>query len=697
MTTQGRARSLWLQVGLAAFLAWTVAFAASMAPVFERFEWASWDWRVQWLATPSDHSKRIRLVLIDQQSLDWASDVNQISWPWPRQAYEPLLGFLERAGAELVVFDMLFTEPSSYGVSDDSRLAEALQRAPPSVGAVALGNGQPLRLDELPSDRLLSDRGSPARVGHLPPAERLVLPIPPLEKSFDRLGNVHVQPDADSVFRRLAPYRLFRGEPMPSLATAAWELLNPDSGWPDIPVDAQGRGVLHFRGDVGLYEPLSAASLIQSELRLRQGRETALDPRELEGQIVMIAPSAAGLLDLGATPMSSVSPRVLVHATALDNLLGGDWMHTTPRLWLAFYLALLAFGVALATRYLHSLWQTLIILALCAGLPWVLAVGAYQAGLWLPLIAPTLAAFIAFALTLFWNYMTEGRQRRFIKQAFQQYLSPAVIERLVSDPQRLTLGGEARELTLLFSDIQGFTSVAESLSAERLTELLNNYLSAMTDIILDTGGTIDKYEGDAIIAFWNAPLDQPNHAALGVEAMLNCHAQLEARREDWASRYGPELHVRIGVNTGEVVVGNMGSSKRFDYTFLGDAGNLAARLEGANKVFGSELMISAATRAQLPDSFRVRELGRILVVGRAEPITVYEPWRAQRYQMERDTLQQFERGLEAYYRGHIERAQTLWHSIADRDPPARAYLTRCRELPSELPADWDGTWQLTDK
>ncbi|MBN2060002.1 MAG: adenylate/guanylate cyclase domain-containing protein, partial [Deltaproteobacteria bacterium] len=195
------------------------------------------------------------------------------------------------------------------------------------------------------------------------------------------------------------------------------------------------------------------------------------------------------------------------------------------------------------------------------------------------------------------NYTIKGRQKRYIKNVFKQYLSPAVIERLVENPDKLALGGEMRELSIFFSDIQGFTGISEQLSPPELTALLNDYLSAMTDIILAEGGTIDKYEGDAIIAFWNAPLDVPDHAKRAVRSALLCGRKLSELRPGFRKRIGTDIYARIGINTGQVVVGNMGSNQRFDYTFLGDAGNLASRLEGVNKQFSTYLMVSEYTMA----------------------------------------------------------------------------------------------------
>jgi adenylate cyclase len=219
----------------------------------------------------------------------------------------------------------------------------------------------------------------------------------------------------------------------------------------------------------------------------------------------------------------------------------------------------------------------------------------------------------------------------------------------------------------------------------------------MTDIILDAGGTIDKYEGDAIIAFWNAPLDVPDHAKRAVRAALECGRKLAELRPGFKARIGRDVYARIGINTGQVVVGNMGSHQRFDYTFLGDAGNLASRLEGINKQFGTYLMISEYTLARLEGEFAARELSRVRVVGRAEPLRVYEPMFKDDYAARSDMLRTFDEGLQKFYAGAFEDAIAIFEAIKEVDPAARAYGAKCRALISDPPDAWDGVWVMTEK
>jgi adenylate cyclase len=299
------------------------------------------------------------------------------------------------------------------------------------------------------------------------------------------------------------------------------------------------------------------------------------------------------------------------------------------------------------------------------------------------------------------NYAVEGRQKRFIQNAFGQYLSPQVIERLVADPDLLTLGGEKRCLSIFFSDVAGFTSISEKLKddPQALTALLNDYLSEMTSIIYAHGGTIDKYEGDAIIAFWNAPLDLPDHALQAVRASLACQKKLDEIGPRLAKQAGTTVRARIGLNTGDVVIGNMGSSQRFNYTFLGDAGNLASRLEGINKLFGTRFLVSSFTKdaAGEADDLSWREIGRVRVVGKNLPVTVFEPLARVDAETQTEVLRAFDKALRDWYRGAFPEALAGFEAWAETDAPSRHYAAKTRELIADPPTTWEGVWDAKEK
>jgi adenylate cyclase len=330
-------------------------------------------------------------------------------------------------------------------------------------------------------------------------------------------------------------------------------------------------------------------------------------------------------------------------------------------------------------------------------LPAILCLLVCFFGWWLPLVPQGMAVLFSLFGALAVSYATEGKQKRFIKGAFRQYLSPAVIEQLIEHPERLKLGGEKRTVSIFFSDIQGFTGISEGLDPEELIALLNEYLSAMTDILQEEGGTVDKYIGDAIVAFWNAPLNQTDHAERAARSALRCQEKLAEMRPGIRERIGKDLFMRVGLNTGTAVIGNMGSRSRFNYTALGDAVNLAARLEGINKQFGTYILVSDTLRKALPDKFQAREISTVAVVGRKEPVRVFELLSPKDAKNREQELYSFAEGLRAFNLGDFQTALSIFLSTAETDPVAASYAQKCKALIECLPQQWDGVWVMTDK
>jgi adenylate cyclase len=707
---------LGMLIGLAAAAA---ALALAIPGLLDGLEGRTWDWRVRLLARPGPASDQIVLIFLDQKSLDWAAEENALSWPWPRETYALVADFCRRAGAKALAFDVLYTEASAYGPWDDERFASAVAENGKVAAAVFLSRGEAGTRswpDDVPEpdlsvvglQRWLEESG--------PDGQRALqlahatFPISELAVSADVLANVHQVADGDGVFRRGQLFNLFDGRPLPSLALGAYLAGNPGAQTIEIeggrliidgrrvPIDSQARVLLRYRGPSQTHQTYNAAAVLRSELLLLGGGEPELDPGLFKDRYVLFGFTAPGLYDLRPSPVAGTYPGVEINATMLDNLLSGDFMRPLPWPAAALLILILAVGAGLAGSVVSTAGRTAIVYVIFLPLAPALSLAAYALGWWLPLLASELGVVLTLVSSSLVNYATEGRQKRYIKGAFKQYLSPEVIEQLIAHPERLKLGGERRELTIFFSDLQGFTSISEGLSPEDLTSLLNEYLSAMTDIIQEEGGTIDKFEGDAIIAFWNAPLEQSDHAVRGVRAALRCQEKLAAMRPEIAERIGKELLMRIGMNSGPAVVGNMGSRTRFDYTMLGDAVNLAARLEGVNKQFHTYTMVSEATVQRTAGTFPVRQLGRVAVVGRKEPVTVYEPLPAQLYESARDRLKAFDTALRAFYDGAFAEAQTGFAAIAGQDPAAAAYADKCRALQASPPSgDWNGVWLMPSK
>jgi adenylate cyclase len=690
-----------LAVGLTVF---ALTFLLGLLNVFRPLEWKSWDARVQLLADPSRADADIVLLAVDQSSLDIYEKEQGLGWPWPRQIYAPLLDFLKAGGAKAVFFDLMLTEASTFGIDDDRLLAEAMTRSGKVLLPFFLSHEEKeaapaaeevLARSAWPREPALSS----GVAGTVPPARSVSLPVDELAAAAVKMGNVQFVPDGDSVYRRLPLVFRYGGRLLPALPLAVAEFISEGVDLRKVPLDPSGNMILHFFGPRGTYQTLSIGAIINSQARIEEGLEPQVQPREFAGKTVIVGTTAAGLLDFRPTPFGGVYPGMEILATALDNIVHGDAIRQAPAAvtWvLVLVFALLAgMGTSMLKKTGH-------LAALGLSLPALAAAGsllAARAGVWVEFVAPAFAALSAFIVAALLGYGVEGRQRRFIKNAFRFYLSPQVIERVLDNPSLLQLGGERREITAFFSDVAGFTSISEGLSPEDLVGLLNAYLSEMTDIILDLGGTLDKYEGDAIIAFWNAPLDLPDHALRACRAALRCQLRLAECREDFRRRYGHEVRMRVGINSGPAVVGNMGSERRFDYTAMGDTMNLASRLEGAGKVYGVSTLVGEETERRVRDEILAREVDVIRVVGKKQPIRVFEllgeKGAVPAEEMERTA--RFGRALETYRARRFSEAAALFDALAG-DPVAAVYAGRARQsAASPPPDDWDGVFELDKK
>ncbi|MBN1509084.1 MAG: adenylate/guanylate cyclase domain-containing protein [Sedimentisphaerales bacterium] len=692
-----RGVTIGLVAGTVTLLLWHLGW-------LESWEAPTWTWRARFFSQRETLSPQVKLILLDQASLDWAQRENpDWGWPWPREVYGAIAAFCARAGARVVSIDVLFTDPSGRGVPDDEALGQALRDGTPAVLTAMPGGDRATWPDYLPRPDLKIDLPATAEDANM------LFPVAEVATGARAIGHVAGTPDPDGVFRRISPFRRFDGSTIPALGLAAWLTTRGEAepasvtasgrqlaiGDRTIPLDRQGRAILRFRGRDGLPEAFSAAAVIQSELRLRDGDTGPLSPETFKDCYVFVGYSAPGLLDLRPVPVNPRCPGVVLHATLVDNLLTDSFIADAPAPMVILGVMIASLAAAVCLTYGGKWWQAGPLALLWLGVPVLVGFVAYAQGQWWPVVTQASGSALSMVGALAANYWTEGRQKAFIKQAFRHYLSADVIEKILRDPKHLQLGGEKRELTIMFTDLAGFSTFSERLGPVELTGLLNDYLSEMTDIIMDEGGTLDKYEGDAIIAFWNAPLEQSDHAVRACRAALRCQRRLAELRETYLQRTGAALRMRVGLNTGEVVVGNMGSRKRFNYTILGDAANLASRLEGANKAFGTELMVSGSTWKLASAGFGGRKLADLRVVGRKTAVPVYELTGFAGDTVP-DGWEAFAEGLTHFREGRFAQAREIFERLSE-DPAAQRYARRCADLCARPPASWDGVWGLTEK
>jgi len=693
------------QIRRGAFFIWlTAALFAGGAlhyRLLQGIENDTWDMRQQLLARPHEHDPKIKILMIDQSSIDHYARNEQIYWPWPRSLYNPVLQFLRKAGARGVAFDMLFTESSTH-VGDDQEFAKTVANSVPVVTAVSLrrdDTSEDPRVEELFREVQGKRRSAIEKYvtkGAAPTYRSATFPIEMLLEASPALGNVTAEADSDKIFRRVFLGAYLGDTPVLDLPVALYNLTNPDSTrGAKLKELASKRGpfIIKFFGPSGTYDTYSIAAVINSWLKIEAGQNPDIPLEEFKDAYVFIGTNAPGLLDLRPIPLVGNYPGVELNATVLDNVMHDGFLREVPLgvslpLVLAF-LALVATVSIRATRY-----QTAIISAAMS--LWTAISFAFAwYGWWIPLVVPLLGALYVLLLIFLLQYRTEGRQHRFIKNAFQHYVTPEVIEQIVKDPSQLSLGGDKRRLTIFFSDIAGFTALSERLEPARLVAFLNKYLSEMTDILLSAEGTIDKYEGDAIIAFWNAPLVVQDHERRAVNAALLCQKRLRDLAPIFKKEFDVDLAMRVGIHSGFVTVGNFGSSTRFNYTIIGDAANLASRLEGVNKIFGTRTLVSGDTHEEAGDTFLWRRVGEVRVVGRREPVCLFEPLDPSHEHTLAVRLKDFDHAMAFFEGGKLREAREIFATFAD-DPVSQAY---CRRIDGELErgGSFSPVWNLTEK
>jgi adenylate cyclase len=595
----------------------------------------------------------VTIVDIDDKSLEKLGQ-----WPWPRTRIADLVTELTRLGAVVIAFDAVFSEPDRL---NPAFAADTFRNLDPETRAKlrALPSNDQIFADAIKASRVvLGESGLPeeiapldktlpvtgiAMLGEEPQRFMFDFPgllrnVPVLEHAAAGRGLFTIKPERDGIVRRVPMIMLAQGQTMPSLT---FEMLRVATGSGtilikaeqagikslgikgiQIPTDHNGQLWVHYaRNDASIYVP--AVNVLEKNVA----------PDMIAGKLVLIGTSAVGLNDIKTTPVSRAMPGVEIHAQVLESTLTGDVI-SQPIYGIAVEFATaLLFGL-LVTAFAPLFGPVTLVALGAAFASMLIGMSAYfytQNRLLIDFTYPLMSTTAIYLTLIFSSFVREQAQRRQIRSAFGQYLSPALVEQLAQSPEKLVLGGEEREMTIMFSDMRGFTSISETYKndPQGLTALMNRFLTPLTNAILDRKGTIDKYMGDAIMAFWNAPLDDKDHELNACEAaldMLERVDQLNQVREHEAKEEGRPfipLNAGIGLNTGTCVVGNMGSDQRFDYSVFGDSVNLASRLEGQSKEYGFPIIVGSKTALAVKDRFAILELDFIMVKGKKEPEVIY--------------------------------------------------------------------------
>jgi adenylate cyclase len=672
------------------------------------------------------------IIDLDEKSL---SELGQ--WPWPRYRVALLLKYLTAYGAVAVASDVIFSEPDRTSpevmkedVKRELNIDMNFQGLPRDLmdydrllaynlkgGPYILGfdfTRDPKNVDHdcrVPPAKVavLSQPGAPSPHDYLPQGKGVICPIPVLAEAAPECGFITITPDLDSVYRRVPLLYSYEGRFYPSLALAtlmqATEQKNivlkmstvgvESIRFNDmvIPTDGRGQMLINYRGPMRTFEYISASDVL--------GRK--LPPGCLRGRIAFIGTSSSGLKDIRATPLDPGFPGVEAHATVVDNILSGQLLSVPDWAPGLEFLGMLAGG--LATTFLlmwaRASWIILPVLGMGCAM-WYGSVYFYREQEYF--ISPMYSyitlglTFITLTLIKFWR---EEIAKRYIHGAFAHYLAPSVISQIMDNPDALSLEGQEKEITIQFSDVRNFTSLSEKLSPTQVTDLLHDYLTPMTRIITEHEGTLDKFIGDAVMAFWNAPLDIENHQEKSLQAALAQQRKLEQLNEIFLEKYGFAIAVGIGIHCGPVRVGNMGSSDLFDYTLIGDNVNLASRLEGLTKYYGQKLVVSQAIRDACGDGYHFRILDNVRVKGKKEPVTIYTVYTPQEAETRRAELDLYEQAHRAYVERDFDTAERLFRELRGigRDTVLYdLYIERCAHLLNEPPdCDWDCVFTHTTK
>ena len=729
-------------------------------PFIDRLEAIAYDNRVN-LTMPRTLDERVVIIDIDEKSLRPREEGGEGRWPWPRNRLALMIDNLfDKYAVAIVGFDVVFAEPDeSSGLSVLQALAESHFKGDQRFQSTLQEIAPQLQYDRLFAERVrqrpivlgyfFSVEAGASAIGALPAP---VLPpgtfagrnipffhangfsgnLAGLLKVTAGAGHFNPKEDVDGVTRRVPMLVEYKGayyEPLalamvrvllgmseaakaksPSVvlpkvvpgypADALWSRGYQGLEWLEvgplrIPVDDEAAALVPFRGKQNSFKYLSAADVIQGKV----------DPADLKGKIVLVGTTARGLFDLRSTPVGSVYPGVEIHANLIGGMLDRTVKQRPPYVLGAEIVLLFVTGIAMTFLLplltpIKQLFATLVVLlsALLLNL-WVFHYG----NLVLPLASGLLMTLVLFTFSMAYGFFAEARGKRQIQARFGQYVPPELVEEMAQNPAEFSMNPESREMTVLFTDVRGFTTISEGLEPKELSDLMNEFLTSLTEVIYRNRGTIDKYMGDAIMGFWGAPKREPDHARLAIRAALEMHQKIaELQPRFWAKNW-PEIRIGVGLNSGRMSVGNMGSRIRVAYTVMGDAVNLASRLEGLTKDYGAPIIVGEATRDLAQHDFVFREIDRVRVKGKLEPVAIYQPLgvTGEVAKPVLDELRLFNQAVKLYRAQEWDMAELQLFNLLKLSPDSmlyQLYLEHIRIFRSSPPGrNWDGAFTFEHK
>ncbi len=680
------------------------------------------------------------IIDIDEKSLNQKGQ-----WPWPRYRVAMLLKYLQAYGAAAVATDIIFVEP------DKTSPSELIKKLKTEMKVDVKMEGLPSAL--MDNDKLMAlnlktgpfvlgmdfmqealhkegNPGSAARPCFIKPAKVAILsvpdapsphdvifkaegaicPLPVLATAAPRTGFITIAADEDSIYRKVPLLFSWNKKFYPSLAMSAlmqamnWKKsiivkMSPQGvesirlGKTVIPTDKRGRMLINYRGPSKTFRYISAADVLDKKLK----------PGELQGKICFIGTSAAGLKDIRPTPLDTAYPGVEAHATIVDNIVSKQFIQTPD--WAKGFEFIGMICAGMATTFLimwaRAAWMIIPLIGMTMGMWWGGRYFYVESHLYISPLYSFINLILTFTILTMIKFWREEHAKKFIHGAFAHYLAPSVISQIMDDPESLSLEGQEKDITIQFSDVRSFTSLSEKLTPTQVTDLLHDYLTPMTRIITDHEGTLDKFIGDAVMAFWNAPLDIENHQEKSLEAALIQQTKLDELNEIFITKYGFTIAVGIGIHSGPVRVGNMGSADLFDYTLIGDNVNLASRLEGLTKFYGQKLVVSQTIVDACKGKYYFRILDSVRVKGKEEPVTIYTAYKLDVAQQREVELNKYSTAHDLYLSMQFDKARSLFQELKSMDVEPSLYdmyIERCEHLAEESPGeDWDGVFTHKSK
>ncbi len=670
--------------------------------------------------TPAKADTNIVLIAIDDYSLDFFNE-NGISWPWPRSFYGFAMDYFTNAGVRSVIFDMQFYEPDidreeTYAWETDAAFAEALKRNSNTF----LGSQLLIDTTFVHNEIAISSCDVSGEYPYSHIFKGIRAPIDTLLKANKAIGVINASPDSDGVIRRINLLSKLNDIILPQMPLQV--ILHQETidknikivkdrlqvGNREIPFNKYGKYLINWYGRTADRQPFATypfRAVIVSASAMLNGNEPIISPSVFKDKHIIIGATAAGLLDLKTNPYTKIMPGMEIWATTLSNFINEDYINILPA-WLNLILTLIViffvmyFVTNLPAKKANLLVFFMVIISILTS--WLL--WKYYRII-LNTVLPLSGFIFSYLLVNTVSYLLEGKSRREIRKMFSRYINEEIILQLEENPDQIKLGGAEIDATVLYTDIYNFTTISENKSPTELVEDLNKYFETLVEIVFNNSGLLDKYTGDGIMALFGAPIPRPDHALLACKAAEAHHQYRRELKKKKNLTMVEQLHLktRTGINSGKLIAGNIGSDRRMDYTAIGDTVNLAARLEGVNKIYETNIIISEYTYEHVKTEFLCRELDSLRVKGRTQPTKIYEiiaSYENRKSKKKPQWIELYEEALNLYRTGNWQEAGSIFEELADEpinDRASAILLKRCMYLLEFPPVKWDGILTLEVK